>query len=125
MISNDVKEIIRNSGVDGIDPKYVFSYGLPHSIQSQNLNKIVILVNDIARIPSGFGSDDIISDDGTVQVQFFYPVKADGDLTALYERPIRNLLRKNGWFQTIGGGIDRDPSTSQLYSTYHFKKTIY
>lgn len=125
MISNDVKEIIRNSGIKGIDPKYVFSYGLPNSIQSKKLNKIVILVNDIARVPSGFGSDDVISDDGTVQVQFFYPVRADGDLTALYERPIRDLLRKNGWFQTIGGGIDRDPSTSQLYTTYHFKKTIY
>ena len=125
MISNDVKEIIRNSGVDGIDPTYVFSYGLPNSIQSQKLDKIVILVNDISRIPSGFGSDDIISDDGTVQVQFFYPIRADGDLTTLYERPIRDLLRKNGWFQTLGGGIDRDPSTSQLYTTYHFKKTIY
>ncbi|AFU63096.1 tail protein [Lactobacillus phage ATCC 8014-B2] len=85
----------------------------------------MILVNDISRIPSKFGSDDIIADDGTVQVQFFYPLSIDGDVTALYEHPVRNMLRDNGWYQTIGGGIDREPNTSQLYSTYHFKKTIY
>ena len=55
----------------------------------------------------------------------FLPSSIGGDVTTLYEHPVRNMLRDNGWYQTIGGGIDREPNTSQLYSTYHFKKTIY
>lgn len=125
MISNDVKQLIREANIDGIDSNYVFAYGLPDRVKASVQNKIVILVNDISRIPSKFGSDDIIADDGTVQVQFFYPLSIKGDVTALYEHPVRNMLRHNGWYQTIGGGVDREPKTSQLYSTYHFKKTIY
>lgn len=125
MISDDVKKLIRDAHIDGIDPNYVFSYGLPNSIRASVQNKIVILVNDISRIPSKFGSDEIIADDCTVQIQFFYPPRISEDVTALYEHPVRNMLRNNGWYQTIGGGVDREPNTSQLYSTYHFKKTIY
>lgn len=124
MISNDVKNLIRDANFDFIEPKYVFAYGIPNRIKAKVLDKIVILVNDISLIPSTYGSDNGMTRDGTVQLQLFYPLSISGDVTTLYEEPILSMLRKNGWRVTIGGGVDRDPNTSQFYTTYHLKKKM-
>ena len=124
MISNEVKKIIQSVDVEGIDPTMVFSYALPKSLQSSISDKIVILINDVSNPPVVYGSNEVEYKKGTVQVQFFYPPSIDGDVTTLYEDPITKELRKNQWYQTVGGGVDREPTTYQLYTTYHFQKNI-
>lgn len=124
MISNDVKKIIKDANIDGIDSDRIYSYAVPKSLQSQLLNKIVILITDISYRPNKFGSDKIIGRKGSVQVQFFYPTTIEDDVTTKYEIPIVDILRDNDWYQTIGGGVDREPTTQQLYTTYHFEKII-
>jgi len=125
MISNDIKNLIRNENYSFLPSNYVYAYGLPNAIHANVQNEVVILINDISLIPSNYGSDNGTTKDGTVQIQFFYPLSEGRDVTTVIEDPILDMLRDNGWRITIGGGVDRDPQTSQFYTTYHLKKTIY
>ena len=123
MIANEVRDIIKNGKIPNVDPSMVFSYSTPLDVQSSVSNKIVILVTEISNRPSNkHGSDSYITKLGLLQVQIFYPLLVDYDTETTVEDPLLKLMESNKWFCVLGGDVDRDPQTSQLFTTFHFQK---
>lgn len=118
-----------------LDEGQVYSYGVPKGVNGNKLQKIIILVREIALQPNLYGSNRAQEEVATAQIQFFYPNESDTspltdkDGNPIYydyykdiERPILDYLHKiKGWSRTLGGGHDLDPDTEQIYSTYHVK----
>lgn len=121
-----------------LDEEQVYSYGVPRNVNGNKINKIIILIREIALQPNLYGSNRAQEEVATAQIQFFYPNESDtspltnDDGNPVYydyyrdiERPILDYLHdKKGWSRTIGGGHDLDPDTEQIYSTYHIKTSI-
>lgn len=121
-----------------LDEEQVYSYGVPRNVNGNEINKIIILIREIALQPNLYGSDRAQEEVATAQIQFFYPNESDmspltdDDGNQIYydyyrdiEKPILDYLHdKKGWSRTIGGGHDLDPDTEQIYSTYHIKNSI-
>lgn len=123
MIANEVCDIIKNGNIQNVDPSMVFAYSTPLAVQSSVSNKIVILVTEISNRPSNkHGSDKYITKLGLLQVQIFYPLSTDYDTETIVEDPLLELMEDNKWFCVLGGEVDRDPQTSQLFTTFHFQK---
>lgn len=123
MPANDVTKIIKASNIENIVPESVFAYVIPGRTQDKPPGNLVVYCTEPSKSSGDFGSDDMLNYDSYVQVQFFYPLSADYDLSNV-EEPVRKLLLQNGWRYTTGGETNRDPKTGQLYSTYHFHKKI-
>lgn len=123
MIANEVCDIIKNGNIPNVDPSMVFAYSTPLGVQSSVSNKIVILVTEISNRPSNkHGSDSYVAKLGLLQVQIFYPLLAKYDTETIVEDPLLELMESNKWFCVLGGNVDRDPQTSQLFTTFHFQK---
>lgn len=120
--------------LDQLDEGQVYSYGVPKDVNGNELNKIVILIREIALQPNLYGSNHAQEEVATAQIQFFYPNERpseDGEKIVYYdfyqdvEKPILDYLHdEKGWSRTLGGGHDFDSDTEQIYSTYHIKKSI-
>ena len=123
MIAKEVCDIIKNGKIPNVDPSMVFAYSTPLDVQSSVSNKIVILITEISNRPSNkHGSDSYITKLGLLQVQIFYPLSVDYDTETTVEDPLLKLMESNKWFCVLGGEVDRDPQTSQLFTTFHFQK---
>jgi len=123
MIAKEVCDIIKNGNIPNVDPLMVFAYSTAPDVQSSVSNKIVILITEISNRPSNkHGSDSYITKLGLLQVQIFYPLSVDYDTETTVEDPLLELMESNKWFCVLGGQVDRDPQTSQLFTTFHFQK---
>lgn len=122
MIADEVTKIIKNGNIPYIDPTMVFSYSMPQDVQASVSNKICILTTEISNRPTKYASDIYTYKTGLLQVQIFYPLSVDYDVETEVENPLLQLMESNHWYCVIGGETDRDPQTSQLFTTFHFQK---
>lgn len=135
MLSKQVSDVLLSSNIPGISEScLVFTGKIPKGLQTAlPANKIVILIQDISNSPDHHGSDFAISKGQTVQLQIFYPSKfsennmeiskslnIENNDVELFENEIIKALNEKDIKWSFGSGCLVDPSTNNLYSTYHF-----
>lgn len=114
-----VRDLLKKSNIDDLNPDYVFATALPQTIQDNPPDEPIVFIRDIGNNPTQHGSNHTHARREQVQIQYFFPTNFGGDTDDLDEA-VLFYLEKNRWFCTFDSGEDRDPDTRALYITTFF-----
>lgn len=119
MIANDIQNLLIDNNLkdNDFDIEY-YIYNVPQSVN--NAHKITVLVTEMMRRPSLFGSNIYQRNMEQVQVQIFYPEGYEEDCDLIAGK-ITNIMEDDKW-SIRQSRLSSDPSTDRLFYTLQYIK---
>lgn len=118
MIAGKAKQLLSQSGISGINSKFIFAYKIPTSIDDKG-SEIQFLFTDISEYPDIEGSNKYRGYEQHLNLKIFFPIGYSEDFSVIQNKIIKFFRTKNIRFHDSSGVIAL-PDTDRLTMSMQF-----
>lgn len=118
MIAGKARILLMNAGLDGINSNTVFAYKIPADV-TKNTSDIQFLFTDISEYPDAEGSNSYRAYEQHVSLKIFFPVRYNGDFSAIQNKIIK-FLKTYGFRFHDSSGVVALPDTDRTSMSLQF-----
>ncbi|MCH5461503.1 DUF806 family protein [Lactobacillus sp. LC28-10] len=118
----EAEQLIDSQSYEGIDR--IFTGSIPEEAKPDANSTDILITESAGDMPEDYGNDDFVNLNRAVEVQIFYSVNTDFDISE-FEIALMHLFSHNGWRVETSRPHTQDPDTNQVTKVFYFAQLKY